>query len=146
MAGYSPFLQTRLTSWSVAPAIVVFGILSSYPPSLQSSDSLVLLQLAASLLVLGQVIHALPRKNTARLCLWLFALVPVVPYLENILAIRTAHVLATEFDPSGQHPVEALIAQAELNFKALLRKAVSELYRRLRRIPTAIPCGATTWI
>ena len=116
---------------------------------MQPSETLALSHLAASLLSLGQITHVLPKQAKDRSVLWLFCLVPLIPYVFNIFAIRTAHFSTPIFTPPQEHPVEALIHRAKSDFEHKVRRqsktyaaAVDEYRRRYRVEP---PPGFEAW-
>ncbi|CAM1502591.1 Fc.00g073670.m01.CDS01 [Cosmosporella sp. VM-42] len=96
----------------------------------------------ASFLILGQVIHSLPRPGKARMSLWIFALVSLVPYLANIVAIRAAQFSTPSFSQSQPHPVEVIIHNAKNDFETLIErqsKNYSAAYTEYRRRYSAEP-------
>lgn len=80
-------IQTQYTSWTVASAIINFGMFSSIDPSLLHSDNQALFSCFLALITLSQIIRKLPRKAKAKALLWAFSMVFFVPYLGNVLAI-----------------------------------------------------------
>lgn len=102
-----------------------------------------------SLLSLWQVIHLLPEKAKAKSLLWVFALVPVVPYLANVAAIEMAQSSAPNFGGSTEHPVEALVRAAKTDYENLLQRqsrtyeAAYDEYRR--RYDMEPPRGFQEW-
>lgn len=115
-----------------------------------SSEFLALSHVMASLLALSQIIHMLPRKPKGRSTLWGFALVPLVPYLANIVTIRIAQSsVPPSFGHSREHPVEALAHIGKIEFEDLLQRqsqnytAAHEEYRR--RYSIEPPPGFKAW-
>ncbi|KAI1863590.1 hypothetical protein JX265_008807 [Neoarthrinium moseri] len=143
-------IQTaRLTSWHIAPAIGTFAIISTLDPFKQTSSFQAASHVAASVVSLGQVIHALPRQERGRLALWTFSLFAIIPYAANLHAIRTAESIVRETARSGNHPVEKLIGEARTDFHHLLQKqsqnytAAETEYRR--RYGIEPPAGFEAW-
>ena len=104
----------------------------------------------ASFLAIGQVIYTLPKQAKARITLWAFSLVFLVPYLANVLAIRAAQSSAQlSFNHSQEHPVEVLIQSAKADFESLLQRqsqsytAAHGEYRR--RYSVEPPPGFKAW-
>lgn len=98
--------------------------------------------------MLGQLI-ALTLKVSNHKFLWLFLAIPVVSYLANILAIRTAYLRAVIFTNAHEHPVETLINRANADFNNLLLRqsqsytsACDEYRRRYNYEP---PPGFEEW-
>ncbi|QVM08440.1 F-actin-capping protein subunit beta [Coccidioides posadasii str. Silveira] len=141
-------IQTaRNSSWNTTSIIETFSVISTRDPFTQSSDTQSLFFVIASLLALGQTVHILPKQAKAKSWLWLFSLVSLVPYLANILTIRLSQTSSLIY--SQQHPVEALIQNANATFNALLHKqsrnytAAHNEYRR--RYGTETPPGFQAW-
>ncbi|KMP07830.1 capsule protein [Coccidioides immitis RMSCC 2394] len=141
-------IQTaRNSSWNTTSIIETFSVISTRNPFTQSSDTQSLFFVIASLLALGQTVHILPKQAKAKSWLWLFSLVSLVPYLANILTIRLSQTSSLIY--SQQHPVEALIQNANATFNALLHKqsrnytAAHNEYRR--RYGTEPPPGFQAW-
>ncbi|KAI0020333.1 hypothetical protein F4780DRAFT_791957 [Xylariomycetidae sp. FL0641] len=146
LAWYFTIRTARQSSWCVAPAIGTFALAATCDPFTQPSGTRALAQLVAALVALGQVIFVLPPHSKAKSALWIFALVPLVPYLANLLAIHRdqASIIQTH-----DHPVEALIQQARADFDDLVRRqsdsypaARAEYQRRYRAPP---PPGFEAW-
>lgn len=93
--------------------------MSTRSPFDLSSGSQALLQVVASFLALGQVIHILPRQAKAKSTLWIFFFVSLAPYLANISAIQHAQ---SSLIHSQTHPVEFIIRNAKADFEELVRK------------------------
>lgn len=123
-----------------------FSIVSTRSPYTLSSGAQALLHVAASFLALGQTIHILPRQAKAKLALWGFFLVPLIPYLANTLAINS---LQTSLVHSQPHPVDIIIRNSKANFEGLVRKqsqtytAAENEYRH--RYSTEPPPGFKAW-
>ncbi|ORY16566.1 glycosyltransferase family 90 protein [Clohesyomyces aquaticus] len=143
--------MTRISvSWCIAAAIGTFGLLATRDPFMQSSDGLCFSQVLSSLLALIQVIYMLPKSARARSMLWAFFLLPLVPYLANVLAIRSAQSSArSSFGDARKHPVEELVNNARVKFEELLQRqsqsytAAYEEYRR--RYGVEPPNGFDAW-
>ncbi|KAH6892934.1 hypothetical protein B0T10DRAFT_591724 [Thelonectria olida] len=114
-------------SWAIAPVRAVYGILSTCNPFNLSSDAQALSHVIGSLLSLGQFIELIPKWATARLALWAFVLVPLVPYLINIWTIQMAIWNAPSFGQQRQHPVDALCMQAKRDFGNLVQSQSTNL-------------------
>lgn len=98
--------------------------------------------------MLGQLV-SLTLKVSNQKFLWLLLAIPVVSYLANILAIRTAHLRAETFANVHEHPVETLIERANGEFNNLLLRqshsytAACDEYRR--RYHYEPPPGFEEW-
>jgi hypothetical protein len=142
--------QTRFAPWCIATTIGTFSIMSTRDPFAQSSGAQALLHMVASILALSQVVYLIPKKVKSRSILWMFSLVPLVPYVANIWAIRSAHSEAQfSFNHFQEHPVEVLVNRAKTNFHGLLQNqsknytaACSEYRRRYGAEP---PNGFESW-
>lgn len=104
----------------------------------------------ASFLTLGQIIHMLPKQARAKLTLWLFALVSLIPYLANRFTIIIAQSsIPQSFSRYQQHPVEALFQNAKADFESQLQRqsrsyeAAHGEYRR--RYGVEPPPGFDAW-
>ncbi|KUJ23249.1 glycosyltransferase family 90 protein [Mollisia scopiformis] len=147
---YFMIRMARKSSWSIATTIVTFSMVSTHDFSMLSSDTMALLQVIIAFLLLGQVIYMLPKQDRANSILWIFILVPLVPYLANIAAIRESHSLArVSFGRLRKHPVESLVQQAKTDFKQMLQResknytaAYQEYERRYMMKP---PPGFDAW-
>lgn len=123
-----------------------FGIVSTRSSSTLSSGTQAVLHVAASFLALGQTVHILPRQAKAKLALWGFFLIPLIPYLANTHAINS---LQSSLVHSQLHPVEIIIRNAKTNFEDLVRKqsqtyaAAENEYRR--RYSAEPPPGFKAW-
>lgn len=138
-------MQARDTTWVIAITVGTFAIASTRSPFAQSSEAQALSHIMTSLLALGQTIYTLPRKAPARSLLWALILVPLAPYLANIAAMRHAQSSTV----THGHPVEALFANAKLDFERLLQRqsktysAAHDEYRR--RYGVEPPPGFQAW-
>ncbi|KAM7195687.1 hypothetical protein V8F33_006536 [Rhypophila sp. PSN 637] len=137
------------TSWTIAPLMGTFCLVAFRDPSIQSSDFQALLQVLASLLLPGQIIHNLPRQAKAKSVLWTFALVSVIPYLYHGFVSRQINSTSPSWTPARPHPAEALIQKAGADFDKLLERqsktyedAVNEYERRYGISP---PPGFDKW-
>ncbi|KAL2179774.1 uncharacterized protein P884DRAFT_290053 [Thermothelomyces heterothallicus CBS 202.75] len=147
-AGFWHFsIQTaRHTSWCTATTLGTFGLVASQDPSFQLSDLHAALPVIASLLVLAQLVSAIPKQARGRLLLWALCLVSVGPYLANTAAIGRAQSAALH---SLEHPVEVLMRSAKADFERLLERqsrtysAAVEEYRR--RYGVEPPPGFKEW-
>ncbi|KAK4210279.1 hypothetical protein QBC37DRAFT_429048 [Rhypophila decipiens] len=137
------------TSWTIATLISTFSLVASRDPSIQSSHFQALSQVLASLLLLGQIIHNLPRQAKAKSVLWTFALVSIIPYLYHGFVLRQINSTSPSWTPARPHPAEALIQKAGTDFDKLLERqsktyeeAVNEYKRRYGISP---PPGFDKW-
>lgn len=103
----------------------------------------------ASLFPLGQTIQIIPKNLKARSGLWVLLLIPLIPYLANIITITAASSGAENFSNLYEHPVEDLVRDAKIDFENLLHKqsktyaaAREEYQRRYGRPP---PPGFEAW-
>lgn len=145
-----PQAQPQHGSWCIATMITTFSIISSQDLSTQSSDLQAVLQLIAAFLVLGQIIHILPKQAKSRSALWAFLLLPLLPFVTNLFAIRNARLSAPSWSGTHEeHPVEALIRYAQGDFEFLRQtqspnyNAACEEYRR--RYHFEPPPGFEAW-
>lgn len=130
--------------------IGTFSITSTRDPFTQPSEFQALSYVMASFLTIGQVIQTLPKQAKARMTLWAFSVVFLVPYLANVLAIGVAQSsVRLSFNHSTEHPVEVLIKNAKADFESLLQRqsqsytaAHSEYQRRYSVDP---PPGFKAW-
>ncbi|TGJ81362.1 hypothetical protein E0Z10_g7403 [Xylaria hypoxylon] len=109
----------RNCSWLAAAVAGTFSLLATRNPFTQETDSRALMTVIASLVSLGQTIYLLPKQTRARLALWILALVPLLVYFSDLAAIQLAQTSALVHVEN--HPVEALIREANVNFDGLLR-------------------------
>lgn len=142
--------QRRHARWSIAPAIETFSVIAACDPFAQYSESHAVFNVVASALALAQVIYILPKRWKAKSGLWIFLLVPLVPYLANMITIRsTQSSIRQSFSGSHQHPIETLINNAKASFATLIQRqsktytAAHDEYRR--RYNVAPPNGFEDW-
>lgn len=138
-------IQARSSTWCVATTMGTFAIASTRSPFVQSSEAQALAHIATSILALGQTIQFLPKHTMGRSVLWGFALLSLVPYAANILAIRDAQFSVV----SRNHPVESLVTNSKAEFEQLVQRQ-SKSYdaaRReyLRRYNVEPPSGFREW-
>lgn len=134
----------------MAPRIAIFGVMSTRNPYMESSGLQCLLNVTASFLALVQMIYFYPKQAKYKSALWALLLIPVVPYVANMIAIRRAELSASSsFDGSPKHPVEALIEHAKADFSSLVEgqsqnyTAAHDEYRR--RYSMSPPPGFEAW-
>ena len=138
-------IQARSSSWRIATTIGTFAIASTRSPFVQSSESQALAHIATSILALSQTIQFLPKQPRGRSTLWALALLCLVPYVLNILAIRQAQSSVV----SRNHPVESLITNAKAEFEHMMQRQ-SKSYDDahgdyLRRYGVEPPPGFREW-
>ncbi|KAI0484544.1 hypothetical protein GGR56DRAFT_662644 [Xylariaceae sp. FL0804] len=107
------------SSWLTATAVVTFSLLSTLDPAAESSETRAFAHVVLSCLALGQVIQLLPKRARAKSMLWAFALLSLVPYVLNLLAMRAQY---SSLVTSLTHPVEELAQRARADFKQLLQR------------------------
>lgn len=142
--------QARQCSWRTTAAIGIYTFVSTRDPFTQSSDIRALLQVVASFLTLSQIVHLLPKSNRSRSphVLWVFCLVPLVPYLIDTIAIRHAQTSSVLVNPQA-HPVQILMQSARVEFDSMMQRqsknytAAHEEYRR--RYGMEPPPGFAAW-
>ncbi|ESA42309.1 glycosyltransferase family 90 protein [Neurospora crassa] len=150
---YFAVQSTRYTpgSWRIVTVIATFGLVATRNPYIQPSDIQALANVVASLVALAQSISMLPKHTEQRALLWSFALVPLFPYLANLVAIRAAESAAQQLTSQhpGQHPVAQLMEKAKADFDSMLSRqsktyeaAVEEYKRRYKVEP---PPGFRGW-
>ncbi|PTB39162.1 glycosyltransferase family 90 protein [Trichoderma asperellum CBS 433.97] len=137
----------KAVTWLLAVETIL-AIFATRNPFVESFESQALANIVGSGLMLGQLV-ALTMKVSNLRFLWLFLAIPVVSYLANILAIRTAHLRAVTFANSHEHPVETIIRRANTDFNNLLLRqsqsytdACDEYRRRYNYEP---PPGFEEW-
>ncbi|KAH7635357.1 hypothetical protein B0T09DRAFT_405434 [Sordaria sp. MPI-SDFR-AT-0083] len=144
---------TRYTpvSWRIVTVIATFGLVATRDPSIEPSDTQAFVNVVASLLALVQTIYMVPKNTKQRALLWVFVLVPLMPYLANMVTIRAAESAAQQLASQhpGQHPVAQLMEKAKADFDAMLSRqsktydqAVKEYKRRYKVDP---PSGFRGW-
>ncbi|KAK3492141.1 uncharacterized protein B0T23DRAFT_316038 [Neurospora hispaniola] len=150
---YFAIQSTRYTpeSWRIVTVIATFGLVAARDPYTQPSNIQALANVVASLVALAQSISMLPKHTEQRALLWSFALVPLFPYLANLVAIRAVESAAQQltFQHPGQHPVAQLMEKAKADFDSMLSRqsktyeaAVEEYKRRYKVEP---PPGFRGW-
>ncbi|KAK3343195.1 hypothetical protein B0H65DRAFT_577120 [Neurospora tetraspora] len=150
---YFAVQTTRQTpeSWRIVTVIATFGLVATRNPFAEPSDTQALANVVASLLSLAQTIYMLPKHTKQRALLWAFVLVPLMPYLANMVAIRAAESTAQQLAlrHPGQHPVAQLMDKAKADFDSMLSRrsktceeAVEEYKRRYKVDP---PPGFRGW-
>ncbi|KAJ8119256.1 hypothetical protein O1611_g10646 [Lasiodiplodia mahajangana] len=137
----------RSSSWLAATVSSTFSILATRNPFAQQTDYRALMTVIASLVSLGQALYLLPKQATTKPRLWVLALIPLLPYLANLIAIQLAQSSAIVHIEN--HPVEVLVREAKANFDGLLRNqsdsysaAYAEYQRRYGFDP---PRGFDEW-
>ncbi|KAI0872560.1 hypothetical protein GGS24DRAFT_467193 [Hypoxylon argillaceum] len=113
----------RNSSWLAATVASTFSLLATRNPFAQQTDTRALMTVLASFISLDQTLHLLPKQAKARLGLWVLALIPLLPYFANLIAIQLAQSSAIVHVEN--HPVEVLIREAKVNFESLLRNQSS---------------------
>ncbi|KAK0104827.1 F-actin-capping protein subunit beta [Cadophora gregata] len=123
LSWYCTIQAAKHTSWSIAPRIVTFGVMSTRNPFMESSGPQCVLNIISTFLAHTQVIYLCPRKTKYRPSLWILALISVIPYAANIYNIRLAEPSTLlSFDSSMIHPVEQLMQHAKADFASLLQR------------------------
>lgn len=142
-------IQAESTSWVIATTITTFSIASTSNLSTKASDTDAAAWVVAATMALGQVISSLPKQAKHKSLLWIFGLISVVPFLQNLWMIRDTQQSAKVFGPEQEHPVEALVRSGNIHFKNLLdrqsksyQQAVTEYQRRYGVKP---PPGFEAW-
>ncbi|OBT55451.1 hypothetical protein VE04_04614 [Pseudogymnoascus sp. 24MN13] len=140
-------IQTaRNSSWRTVTTTATFSIVSTLDPFVQTLDTQAVSHVIASFLVLGQVIHILPRQAAAKSALWVFSLASLVPFIANTIAIQTAQSILVR---SQEHPIAGLIHNAKADFESLVERqsmnytAAHNEYRR--RYAVDPPPGFKAW-
>ncbi|KAI3327296.1 glycosyltransferase family 90 protein [Xylariaceae sp. AK1471] len=137
----------RHSSWVAATVTGTFSLLATRNPFAQQTDTRALVNVIASFLALGQAVNLLPKQTRARSTLWALALVPLLPYFANLVAINLSQSSAVVH--VEKHPVQILIHEAKAGFDTLLRNqsdsysaAYNEYQRRYGFEP---PYGFEDW-
>ncbi|UZP36988.1 hypothetical protein NXS19_004804 [Fusarium pseudograminearum] len=110
------------TSWSLTAMLSSFSLLSTRNPFSLSSDSQALSHVLASLLSLAQIFGFTPKQVRPTWVLIVAAVLPLVPYSANIVAIRNAQLEAQIFSESNSHPVEVLFNRSKIEFQQTLAR------------------------
>ncbi|KAK3946726.1 capsule protein [Pseudoneurospora amorphoporcata] len=153
LSWYFAVQTTRYTPWSwrIVTVIATFGLVATRDPFTRPSDTQGFLDVVASLLALVQTIYMLPKHTKQRALLWVLVLVPLMPYLANMVAIRAAESAAQQLASQhpGQHPVGKLMEKAKADIDNMLSRqsktydqAVKEYKRRYKVDP---PPGFRAW-
>ncbi|QPC69420.1 hypothetical protein HYE68_000172 [Fusarium pseudograminearum] len=99
-----------------------FSLLSTRSPFSLSSDSQALSHVLASLLSLAQIFGFTPKQVRPTWVLIVAAVLPLVLYSANIVAIRNAQLEAQIFSESNSHPVEVLFNRSKIEFQQMLAR------------------------
>ncbi|KAH9908945.1 hypothetical protein F4778DRAFT_714695 [Xylariomycetidae sp. FL2044] len=144
---YFTIQTTRHSHWRIAIALGTFAITCTCDPFAISSDVQALSLVFASLCTLGQLIELLSDQARSKSALWIFGIVPLLPYVLDLsLSYGTPSGLLLE---NSKHPIQKLIDSANGDFNALIHRqsrtsvAASEEYRRRYRVNP--PEGFETW-
>jgi hypothetical protein len=147
---FANIVQAEQTSWLIAPAIALFGMLLSHDLVLETSTILHLSQVMAAALALGHIHHLLFGNTKYNVVLWCLV-VGSFPLIANVLLLSTAQTMITSrYDKYvTRHPIEDLIASARANNAARLKRqsrsyqsACDEYHRRYNIEP---PPGFQDW-
>ncbi|KAF2654461.1 glycosyltransferase family 90 protein [Lophiostoma macrostomum CBS 122681] len=142
--------MTEHLSWCIVPGMQTFSLLAIRNLFAQKSQIIALWNVVASMFSLAQVVHMFPKTAKSATNLWIFVMVPLVPFILHEIAIRNATTLArSSFTRSHQHPVTILAQNARHDFEALLQRqskdystAQAEYRRRYAMEP---PGGFQQW-
>ncbi|KAI1818542.1 glycosyltransferase family 90 protein [Poronia punctata] len=147
LAWYSAVQLAQHSSWSTATMASTFSLLATRSPFSQETGIRAIFNVSASLLALGQTVDMLPKQARTRSMLWAAALVPVLPYLANLMAINSSR--SSGVTHMENHPVEILINEAKFDFDKMLENqsnsfsaAYDEYQRRYGYDP---PYGFEEW-
>ncbi|KAF4978242.1 hypothetical protein FZEAL_5347 [Fusarium zealandicum] len=150
LSWYFTIQTAQHTSWSIATTIGTFSIAATSNPFMQSSEACALGHVVVSFLTLGQTVHLLPKQAKTRILIWTPFFISLLPYVSNLLTIRSVHSSAAQaFPGSLTHPVEALVREAKLEFEHVLGNqsesytAASDEYRQRYRVEP--PPGFEAW-
>ncbi|QKD56531.2 uncharacterized protein FOBCDRAFT_241324 [Fusarium oxysporum Fo47] len=105
------------TSWTLPTMMATFGLLSTRDPVDITFESQALLNVACALLCLGQITGFMPRQIRSTRFLYACIMLPVIPYLANVVAIYHARNDAPTFTAETPHPVVAFYNKAQQEFE-----------------------------
>jgi hypothetical protein len=97
--------------------MTIFGLLATRNPFDFTFESQALLNAACSLLCLGQIVGFIPRQPRPTRFLYACVMLPMIPFLANIMTIYHARNDAPMFTPETPHPVMALFNKAKKEFQ-----------------------------
>lgn len=129
--------------------VKIFAITTTLDPISLAYEYQALSYVLASVLSLAQFISLQSQQHKLRHVLWLFVLLPIIPYLGNIWVISSNESSFPAWDSDHPHPVEVLIDEAQDRFQAMRQRqslsyhAAYEEYRRRHGILP--PSGFHAW-
>lgn len=128
--------------------MLTFSIASTRDPFTISSDLRAFSYVLASFLSLGQMIQMLPRQAKLTSALWVFFLVPLIPYLLNLYTVQIEQPSPLLSRPHD-HPIQKLIHNAKEDFESLTQKQ-SKTYAKAHdeyrvRYGVEPPAGFEAW-
>lgn len=97
--------------------MATFGLLATRDPFEFTFESQALLNAASALLCLGQIASFVPRQIRPSRFLYCCIVLPMIPYVANIMAIHHARTDAATFTADTAHPVMALYSKAQKEFE-----------------------------
>ncbi|CVK91464.1 related to capsule-associated protein [Fusarium mangiferae] len=107
----------RHTSWTLLTMVATFGLLVTRDPFEITFESQALLNAVSALLCLGQIAGFVPRHKRPTRFLYSCIMLPIIPYVANIMAIYHARTEAATFTADTPHPVRALYNKAQKEFE-----------------------------
>ncbi|RMJ23393.1 Glycosyltransferase family 90 protein [Aspergillus sp. HF37] len=119
---YFTVQTARNSSWRAATVMRTFSMVSTRNPFTQSSGLRASSHVIGAFLSLGQTIDILPKQAKSRSIVWAIFLIPLIPFIANVIAIRNWQSSLVHLQ---EHPVEALINNAKADFEGLLQRQSS---------------------
>ncbi|RBR10939.1 hypothetical protein FVER53590_01634 [Fusarium verticillioides] len=112
----------RHTSWTLPTLMTTFGLLATGDPFDFTFESQALLNAVCALLCLGQISGFVARQIRPTRVLYACIMLPIIPYVTNIMAIYHARTDAPTFTTETPHPVMALYNKAQKEFENQYRR------------------------
>ncbi|KAL6903260.1 glycosyltransferase family 90 protein [Trichoderma evansii] len=141
---------SQQTSVAVTTAIQTCSIVAAMDLSMLSTHMEAILCISSTLFAIGQIIHMLPKQMKYRQALWILPLLVILPYMKNTVDISSLKSAAQlSFDGSPDHPVEAMVNNANDGFEKMKRMqsrsylAAHKEY--IRRYGVEPPPGFQAW-
>ncbi|KAF5700152.1 glycosyltransferase family 90 [Fusarium mundagurra] len=114
--------KARHTSWTLPTMMTTFGLLATRDPFDFTFESQALLNAVCALLCFGQIVGYVPGQIRPTRLLYACVMLPIIPYVANIMAIYHARTDAPTFTMETPHPVMALYNKAQKEFENRSRR------------------------